>query len=76
MADRLRHVFERHAFLGDRVILGARLPPLDRQPVEAGHVQDMRRRPAVLSVPDVGGDPLLAGACDDIADKALLARCA
>ena len=57
-ADRFGDVAHRHAFFRDRVIFRARLGPFERQPVEAGDIRDMRRRPAVAAVADIGADAL------------------
>src|SRR6185437_15686777 len=69
--DRLRNVTHRHAFLCDRVILRVRLGLLDRQAVEAGSVENMRRRPAVESFPDIRARALLAIHLDHGGDEAL-----
>ena len=67
-------VAHRHAFLGDGVVPRVRLGLLDRQPVEAGDVEDMRRRPAVASVADIGAQALLAIDRDRRGDQPLLHR--
>ena len=59
-ADGFGNIAHRHAFFGDRVIFRARLRLFQRQPVEARDVRNMRRRPAVASLPDIGGHALLA----------------
>ena len=59
-ADGLGDVARRDAFLGDRVIDRARLRLFDRKPVKPGDVADMRGRPPVSSVPDIGEHALSA----------------
>ena len=46
-ADGFGDIAHRHAFLGDRVIFRASFCLLDRQPVEAGGVEHVRRGPAI-----------------------------
>ena len=53
-ADRRRDLARGDALLVDRVETLAGPALLDRQPVEPDHVGDMRRRPAVAALADIG----------------------
>src|SRR4029077_2567689 len=52
-ADGLSDVPKRHSLFGDRVMPGPCFLLLERQPVEAGSVEDVHGRPAVESVAHV-----------------------
>ncbi len=60
-ANDFSDVPDRHSLFRDRVISAARLLLLQRQPVETGGIEDMRRRPAVQSVAHIRRDALLTG---------------
>ena len=73
-ADHLHRILHRHAFFRDRVIFRAALGPFDREPIEPRGIEHMRRRPAILTVADIGADALFTGHRDGIADEALFHR--
>jgi hypothetical protein len=53
-ANDLRNVSDGYAFLSDSVVPGACFPLFEREPVETGDIEHMRRRPAVKPVAHVG----------------------
>jgi hypothetical protein len=59
-AQRLGDRLHRHALLVDRVVDRARLRLLKRQTVQPRHVGNVRRRPAIAAIADVGRHTLLA----------------
>ena len=58
LADGFRNLPKRDAFFSGRVVTGPGRTLLQRQPVQAGGVGNMGRRPPVQSVADIGGDAL------------------
>ncbi len=46
-ADHFGDLFERHAVFGDRVIGPLRRAIFEREPIKAGGVEAVRRRPAI-----------------------------
>ena len=52
-ADGLSNVPDRYSLFSDRVISGAYFLLLERQPVEAGGVEDVHGRPAVESIANI-----------------------
>src|SRR5579872_4620761 len=64
----------RYSLFGDRVVPAASLVLLQRKPVEASNIEDMRRRPAIESLANVGRGPLFTGHLDRVGDEALLDR--
>ena len=55
-----RNIAHRHALFRNRVILCVRLSLLDRKPVQAGYVENVRRWPAIESFPNIGARALFA----------------
>ena len=70
--DDFSDVPNRYAFFSDRVISRARISLLQGEPIETGDIEDVRRRPAVESVADIGRDTLFAGEFDGVGDETLL----
>jgi hypothetical protein len=63
-ADHLGNLSGGYALFGDRVIPGARIRFLQREPVQVGSIKAMSGRPAVEPIADVSHDSLLAGDLD------------
>lgn len=72
MADHFRDVPQRYAFFGDCMISSTCLVLFERESIEMGDVEDMRRWPAIESFPDVSGNALFPGNADKKGDQALL----
>src|SRR6201987_6432311 len=64
----------RYSPLGDRVVPAASLVLLQRKPVEASNIEDMRRRPAIESLANVRRGPLFTGHADRVGGWARLHR--
>ena len=62
-------VLERHALFGDGVERAAVRAALQRQPIDAGGVEPVHGRPAVVPVADIGGDAFLAREADEHAAR-------
>src|SRR6185437_3913203 len=73
-ADDLSDVANRDAFFADCVVPRTGFSLLQGQPVETRDVGDVRRRPAVFSVADIGRNALLARQRHGVADKTLFDR--
>ena len=73
-ADNLGNLPDGYALFRDRVIAWRLLRFLQRQPVQAGSIEAMRRGPAVEPIADVGRNTLFAGDMDRISNKTLLHR--
>ena len=73
-ANGFGNIAHRHAFFRDRVVLCVRFGPFDRQPIEARDVDNIRRRPAIESVSDIGAHALFAKDCDRRGDETLRHR--
>lgn len=71
-ADRLRDLPNRHALFGDRVAARPGKPLLEDEPVQAGGIDPVHRRPAIEPVTDVGGHPLLPSDSDRAGGEAFL----
>src|SRR5579862_514834 len=65
---------QRYSLFSDRVVPAASLVLLQRKPVEASNIEDMRRRPAIESLANVRRGPLFTGHLDRVGDEALLDR--
>src|SRR5580658_6059433 len=72
-ANHLGDLFERHAFISDRVERARVRAALKGEPKNPGRIEPMYAWPAVLTVPEIGGDALLAGKTDDPRDEAVIA---
>src|SRR5882672_3009632 len=73
-ADNLSDLPHRYSFFSDRVVPAARFALLQRKPVETGNIENMRRRPAIESLANIGRGALFAGNLDRVGDEALLDR--
>jgi hypothetical protein len=71
-ADGVGDFPDRHALFGDRMIPGASFLLLERQPVEAGGIEDVDSRPTVESIGHIRRHSLLASQRDGVGDEALL----
>src|SRR5580700_1795733 len=63
-----------YSLFSDRVVPAARFVLLERQPVETGNIENVRRRPAIESLANVRRGPLFTGHLDRVGDEALLDR--
>ena len=72
-ADHLRNRLERHAFLGDRVIVVCGCALLEREPVDARGVKRCAAGPAVAAIADIGRHAFLAREVDQDRNEAVVA---
>src|SRR6202034_165735 len=64
----------RYSLFGDCIVPAASFVLLERQPVEMGDIENVRRRPTIDSLAYVRRDSLLASHLNRIGDEALLDR--